>query len=492
MKVENEQTRERRQTHTGSDGHSVETPPHHQTQAERDDEIAALQQRSKHQTQTLEPPPEVPPAPPRRALMVVGVALLVLIVAGAVTLITRVSHEQALAKETEQLTVPTVAFVHPLAEKPDVELVLPGTLQAFAESPIFARTNGYLVRWYKDIGSRVSEGELLATIDTPEVDQELNQARATREQIVAQLELAKISSERWENLRKSDSVSAQEADQQTSGYRQAQANLAATEANVRRLEQLEGFKKVYAPFSGVITRRNVDPGALINAGTGAAGGRELFDIARIDPLRVYTDVPQAYAPFIKLGGHTAVTLQEFPGERFSAEVERTADAIDPTTRTLRTEVDVPNQSGRLLPGSFGEVHFAVGSNVNKVTVPVNAMLFRSEGPRLAVVGPDNKVQLRAISIGRDYGTTLEILAGISPEDRVVINPSDSLEDGQVVNLAPPSPGQGQDQSAQQPQTPQSTRQEENLPAQEQSNMPGQQGQQNRDNQKPGANKGRQQ
>jgi membrane fusion protein, multidrug efflux system len=492
MKVENEQTRERRQTHTGSDGHSVETPPHHQTQAERDDEIAALQQRSKHQTQTLEPPPEVPPAPPRRALMVVGVALLVLIVAGAVTLITRVSHEQALAKETEQLTVPTVAFVHPLAEKPDVELVLPGTLQAFAESPIFARTNGYLVRWYKDIGSRVSEGELLATIDTPEVDQELNQARATREQIVAQLELAKISSERWENLRKSDSVSAQEADQQTSGYRQAQANLAATEANVRRLEQLEGFKKVYAPFSGVITRRNVDPGALINAGTGAAGGRELFDIARIDPLRVYTDVPQAYAPFIKLGGHTAVTLQEFPGERFSAEVERTADAIDPTTRTLRTEVDVPNKSGRLLPGSFGEVHFAVGSNVNKVTVPVNAMLFRSEGPRLAVVGPDNKVQLRAISIGRDYGTTLEILAGISPEDRVVINPSDSLEDGQVVNLAPPSPGQGQDQSAQQPQTPQSTRQEENLPAQEQSNMPGQQGQQNRDNQKPGANKGRQQ
>jgi len=493
MKVENEQIRERRQASAGSDGHPQEKEPHHQTQAERDEEIAAMQQRSRHQTQAVEPPPEVPPAPPHRALMVVGVALLLLIVAGAVTLITRISHEKALAKETEQQSVPTVAVVHPLAEKPDVELVLPGTLQAYAESPIYARTSGYLVRWYKDIGSRVNEGELLATIDTPEVDQELNQARATRQQIVAQLELAKISAERWENLRNSDSVSAQEADQQTSGYRQAQANLAAAEANVRRLEQLEGFKKVYAPFSGVITQRNVDPGALINAGAGAAG-RELFDIARVNPLRVYTNVPQAYAPFIRLGAQTLVTLQEFPGERFSAEVERTAEAIDPNTRTLRTEVDVPNKSGRLLPGSFGEVHFAVGSNVNKVTVPVNAMLFRSEGPRLAVVGPDNKIQLRAISIGKDYGTTLEILAGISPQDQIVINPSDSLEEGQVVNLAHPSPGQGEDQSAaQQPQTPQSTRQEENLPAQQQSNLPGQPGRQSRDKQRPASNsKGRQQ
>jgi RND family efflux transporter MFP subunit len=493
MKVENEQIREQRQASAGSGGHPQEKEPHHQTQAERDEEIAAMQQRSRHQTQTLEPPPEVPPAPPRRALMVVGVALLVLIVAGAITLIARASHEQALAKETEQQTVPTVAVVHPLAEKPDVELVLPGTLQAFAESPIYARTSGYLVRWYKDIGSRVNEGELLATIDTPEIDQELNQARATRQQIVAQLELAKISSERWENLRKSDSVSAQEADQQTSGYRQAQANLAATDANVRRLEQLEGFKKIYAPFSGVITRRNVDPGALINAGAGATG-RELFDIARVDPVRVYTNVPQAYAPFIKLGEQTTVTLQEFPGERFSGVVERTAESIDPNTRTLLTEVDVPNKSGRLLPGSFGEVHFAIGSNVNKVTVPVNAMLFRSEGPRLAVVGPDNKIQLRAISIGKDYGTTLEILAGISPQDQIVINPSDSLEEGQVVNLAHPSPGQGEDQSAaQQPQTPQSTRQEENLPEQQQGNLPGQPGQQSRDKQKPTTNnKGRRQ
>src|SRR5262252_3896924 len=465
MKVGNEQTQEQRYATAGGDGHGQKAQPHHATKRELDDEIAAIQAHSRHQTTTIQPPPEISPAPPRRALILVGVALLVLLVAGAMTLISRESHERALAKETELETIPTVAVVHPLAEKPDEELVLPGSLLAYEESPIYARTNGYLVRWYKDIGSRVQAGELLAEIDTPEIDQELNQSRAARQQIAAQLELAKISAQRWENLRKSDSVSAQEADQQASGYKQAQANLAAADANVKRLEQLEGFKKVYAPFSGVLTKRNVDPGALINAGAGAAG-RELFDIARVDPIRVYTSVPQAYAPYIKVGASTTVTLQEFPGQKLDRKIARTAESIDPNTRTLLTEVDVPNRDGKLLPGSFGEVHFAVGSNVNKVTVPVNAMLFRAEGPRLAVVGPDNKIQLRAISIGKDYGTTLEILAGISPQDQIVINPSDSLEEGQVVNLAPPSPGQGQDQSAAQPsQTPESTRQEEDLPAQ---------------------------
>jgi RND family efflux transporter MFP subunit len=280
------------------------------------------------------------------------------------------------------------------------------------------------------------------------VDQELNQSRAARQQIVAQMELAKITADRWQNLLKTDSVSAQEVDQNTSGYKQAQANLAAADANVRRLEQLEGFKEVYAPFTGVLTKRNVDPGALINAGAQATG-RELFDIARVDPLRVYTSVPQAYAPFIKVGAKTFVTLQEFPGQRFVAIVVRTAEAIDPATRTLLTEVDVPNKEGRLLPGSFGEVHFAVGNGVNKVTVPVNAMLFRAEGPRVAVVGPDNKVQLRPINIGRDYGTTLEILGGVSPTDQIVVNPADSLENGQPVNVAQPQPQPGQAQPAQQ-------------------------------------------
>jgi RND family efflux transporter MFP subunit len=349
-------------------------------------------------------------------------------------------------------------------------------LQAFEESPIYARTSGYLVRWYKDIGSHVNEGELLATIDTPEVDQELNQTRAARQQIVAQLELAKISADRWENLRKSDSVSAQEADQQTSGYKQAQANLASADANVRRLEQLEGFKKVYAPFSGVLTKRNVDPGALINAGAGAAG-RELFDIARVDPLRVYISVPQAYSAYIKVGSTTTVTLQEFSGQKFSGKIARTAQSIDPSTRTLLTEVDVPNKDGRLLPGSFGEVHFAIGSNVDKVTIPVNAMLFRAEGPRLAVVGDDKKIQLRPISIGRDYGASLEILGGIAPGDLVVINPPDSLEEGQEVNIASAAkgPSQNEESPQQQQQQPKSPQEQENAPLQKQEQPGGQKG-----------------
>src|SRR5579871_5325033 len=442
MSAENRTSRtatDRKEGLAESQGDGTHSHAGHRTQADVDAEIAEIQEHSRHQPPSIQGAPDLPPAPPRKALMIVGVALLALLVAGAVTLLSHVTHERALAKETELQTIPTVAVVYPAAEKPDEELILPGSLLAYEESPIYARTSGYLVRWYKDIGSRVHEGELLATIDTPEIDQELNQARAGREQIVAQLELAKISAERWENLRKSDSVSAQEADQQTSGYKQAQANLAAADANVRRLEQLESFKKVYAPFSGVLTKRTVDPGALINAGAGAPG-RELFDIARVDPLRVYTSVPQAYAPFIKVGSSTAVTLQEFPGQKFSAKIARTAEAIDPSTRTLLTEVDVPNKDARLLPGSCGEVHFAVGSDVNKVTVPVNAMLFRSEGTRVAIVGADSKVELRPIVIGRDYGATLEVLDGISPSDRIVINPPDSLEAGQQVNIASPAPG----------------------------------------------------
>ena len=437
---------------TNPDGNARSSPPDQSPeqneehyaqseQAKRDEEIEALQKRARHQPQSIQRPPEMPPAPPRRALMIVGVLLVILLLAGGFTMFSRMSHERALAKETERDTVPTVNVVNPQSEKPDEDLVLPGSLQAYEESPIYARTNGYLVRWYKDIGSRVTKGELLAKIDTPEVDQELDQMRAARQQTLAQLELAKISADRWENLRKTDSVSAQEADQQTSGYKQAQANLAAADANVRRLEQLEGFKEVYAPFDGVLTRRNVDPGALINAGAGAAG-RELFDLARVDPLRVFTSVPQAYAPYIKVGAKTAVTLQEFPGQEFVATIARTAESIDPTTRTLLTEVDVPNKDGRLLPGSFGEVHFKVGNNVNKVTVPVNAMLFRAQNAQVAVIGQDNKVQLRAINIGRDYGTTLEILGGVAASDRIVVNPPDSLEDGQQVNVAQAQQNQG--------------------------------------------------
>ncbi len=384
-------------------------------------------------------PSDLGMAPVGRAKLLIGAALLVLITAGAVTFLNRKSETDALAKETEAVSIPTVAVVQPQSEPGNEELVLPGNLQAFEESPIFARTNGYLLRWYKDIGSKIEKGELLAAIDTPEVDQELSQARASREQIKAALGLAKISADRWANLRKTDSVSQQEADQQASGYQQALANLAAADANLRRLEDLESFKNVYAPFTGVLTRRNVEPGALINSGAQATG-KELFDISRVDPLRVYVSVPQAYAPNIKVGMKANVTLQEFPGQKFMGTVARTADAIDPATRTLNTEVDVPNKDGKLLPGSFGQVHFATGTSVPRITIPVNAMLFRAEGPRVAVVDRDNTVHLHPISIGRDFGATLEILGGLDVSDQIIINPSDSLDEGQPVHVAKPSVG----------------------------------------------------
>ena len=384
-------------------------------------------------------PSDLGPNPAGRAKLLIGAALLVLITAGAVTFLNRHTESNALAKETEAVSVPTVAVVQPASEPGNDELVLPGNLLAFEESPIFARTNGYLLRWYKDIGSKIQKGELLAAIDTPEIDQELSQARASREQIKAALDLAKISADRWANLLKTDSVSQQEADQEASGYQQALANLAAADANVRRLEELESFKNVYAPFSGVLTKRNVDPGALINSGAGVAG-KELFDLSRVDPLRVYVSVPQTYAPNMKVGMKANVTLQEFPGQKFLGTVARTADAIDPATRTLNTEVDVPNKDSKLLPGSFGQVHFATGTSVPRITIPVNAMLFRAEGPQVAVVDKDGKVHLRPISIGRDFGATLEILGGLDVSDRIIINPSDSLEEGQQVHVAKPSAG----------------------------------------------------
>lgn len=387
----------------------------------------------------IQRPADLPPAPPGRAKILVGAVLLVLITAGVVTFISRKGETDALAKETDAAAIPSVAVVQPSKGPGSDELILPGNLLAYEESPIFARTNGYLLKWYTDIGTHVKKGELLAKIDTPEVDQELSQAKASREQLKAALDLAKISADRWANLRKTDSVSQQEADQQSSGYQQAIANLAAADANVRRLEELESFKNVYAPFDGVITRRLVDPGMLINAGS--ASGAQMFNIARVDPLRVYVSVPQAYSPMMKPGVKAVVTLQEFPGQKFIGTVVRTADAIDTGTRTLNTEVDVPNKEGKLLPGSFGQVHFATGNAVPQMTIPVNAMLFRAEGAQAAVVGPDGKVTLRSIVIGRDFGNTIEILGGIEPTDQIVINPSDSLENGQQVRIAKPAGNQ---------------------------------------------------
>jgi RND family efflux transporter MFP subunit len=370
---------------------------------------------------------------PSHSARAAAIALLVLLVAGGFSIARRFSEHRALAQETEKLAVPAVAVVQPGAEAAQDELVLPAQLQAYVESSIYSRTSGYLLRWYKDIGSHVKKGELLAEIDTPEVDQELSQAKAARQQILAQMELAKTSAERWMNLRKTDSVSQQEADQQSSAYTQSQANLAAADANVRRLEQLESFKHIYAPFSGVITRRNTDVGMLINAGS-AAQTKELFDLAQFDPLRVYVNVPQTNATSIRHNMPAYIVLNEYPGQKFSGTVVRTADSIDPATRTMLTEIDVPNHDGHLLPGAYAQLHFAVPIQNTRISVPVNTLLFRPEGPQVAIVGGDDKVHLTTISIGRDFGNKVEILGGVHAGDRIVVNPADSLEDGQQVRV----------------------------------------------------------
>ena len=369
----------------------------------------------------------------RRWVVAALVAVVGLFAAGALSIKARAKEQVTLAADTARLAVTTVSAGYPQPEPRSNELELPGSVQAYTESPIYARTNGYLLHWYKDIGATVQKGELLADLDTPEVDQELSQSQAARQQMVAALELARTSADRWRELRKTDSVSQQELDQRTSDYAQAQANLAAADANVRRLQQLESFKHVYAPFAGVLTRRNVDIGALVNAGNGGSG-KELFNLALIDPLRVYVSIPEADAPAIRAGMRAWIALAEFPAARFTGTVVRTANAIDQNTRTLLTEVDVPNQDGRLLPGAYAQVYFDVPLNGGRLSVPSSAMLFRSEGPCVAVVGPGDRVQLRPIVIGRDFGTSLEILQGVRANDRVVENPPDSLETGQIVHV----------------------------------------------------------
>jgi RND family efflux transporter MFP subunit len=328
------------------------------------------------------------------------------------------------------------------------DLVLPGTLQAYVESPIYARTNGYLRKWYHDIGSRVNKGDLLADIDTPEVDQQLDQAKADLVTAQANEHLSQITETRYSELLKTDGVSKQEVDNATGDLAAKQAIVQSSQANVRRLSELKSFQKVYAPFSGVVTQRNVDIGTLINAGNGGTS-QQLFYLAQTDPIRVYVNVPEAYAPSIHKGLGAFLELAQYPGQKFQGEVVRTAEAIDLATRTLLTEVDVPNKSGLLLPGGYAQVHLLVHVQGERLQVPVNALLFRSEGLRAVVIDSNHRVRLQALAIGRDYGTSLEVLTGLKHDDWIVLNPPDSIENGEEVHvqevknpLAPaPAPGQ---------------------------------------------------
>ena len=382
----------------------------------------------------------------RRLFGVLLFGVLVLVVLGALTLFQRRSQYQALAKETETLAIPTVAVIHPITEPSEEGLVLPGSMQAYVESPIYARTNGYLKKWYRDIGSRVRAGELLADIDTPEVDQQLAQAKADLETSKANLSLSKITANRYQDLITSESVSKQEVDNAAGDLAAKQATVTSAEANVHRLSELESFKHIYAPFSGVITRRNVDIGTLINAGNGGST-QLLFSLAQTDPIRVYVNVPESAAPSIRPGLPANIELTQYPGRKFQGKVVRTAEAIDPATRTLLTEVDVPNKTGELLPGGYAQVHLGVQISGERLQVPVNALLFRSEGLRAVVVDENHKLHLQPLTIGRDYGVALEVLQGLRATDWIVLNPADSLEEGQQVNVkeaniksaTPPSP-----------------------------------------------------
>jgi RND family efflux transporter MFP subunit len=388
------------------------------------------------------------PTSGRRIFTVLFFVVILLVVFGGFTLFQRRAQYQALAKETETLAIPTVAVIHPTVEGSQEDLVLPGTLQAYVESPIYARTNGYLKKWYRDIGSRVQKGDLLAEIDTPEVDQQLSQARADLNTSKANSHLAEITATRYAELIKTDGVSKQEVDNALGDLEAKKAIVQSSEANVRRLEDLESFKRIYAPFSGVITRRNVDTGTLINAGNGGSS-QQLFFLAQTDPIRVYLNVPETSAPSVRAGLGAYLELTQYPGQKFEGKVVRTAEAIDTATRTLLTEVDVPNHNSALLPGGYAQVHLQVKVMSARLAVPVNALLFRSEGLRAVLVDANRKVHLTPLTIGRDYGTSLEVLQGLDQRDWIVLNPADSLEEGQEVRVKEiamnAAPAQGQQQ-----------------------------------------------
>ena len=373
-------------------------------------------------------------------------AVIAIIAAAAVvifTILPRIQARNTLAKETQEMAVPSVAVVHPQRTAPAQEVVLPANVQAYMDAPIYARTNGYLRRWYADIGTHVKAGELLAEIETPEVNQQLRQALADLATAQANVHLAQITAERYAGLLKTDSVSKQDADNAESDFAAKKASVQSAEANAKRLEDLQSFQKIYAPFDGVITARNTDIGALIDSGSGGGPRTELFHIAQPGRLRVYVNVPEVYSQAAKPGLTADLTLSEFPGRRFQGKLVRTANAIDPSSRTLLVEISVNNPTGELLTGAFAEVHLRLPGATSSYTLPVNTLLFRSEGLRVVVVS-NNKAELQPITIGRDFGSSVEVVAGLNGNENIVINPPDSIESGEEVRVVGSSaPGNAQ-------------------------------------------------
>jgi RND family efflux transporter MFP subunit len=371
----------------------------------------------------------------RSATPIVGAVLLILLVGVAAVhgISDRTRALATVASETRDMAVPTVATIAPEAGAPQELLTLPGTMQALADAPIYARTSGYLRAWHADMGTHVRAGQLLAEIDTPEVDQQLAQARADLLTAEANARLAQTTSERYRDLIASDSVSRQDVDNAVGALEARQAAVASAQANVRRLEQLHAFTRIDAPFDGVITARNVDVGALIDSGGNA---REIFHLAATRTLRVFVNVPQAYSRVAHVGVTADMTLREYPDRHFLGTLVRTSQSIDVGSRTLLSEFDVDNSKGDLLPGSYCDVHVKLPTPESTVRVPVSTLIFKSDGLQVATVGAGERIVLRTVTVGRDYGVAVEITSGVTAADRIVINPPDSLADGALVRVVP--------------------------------------------------------
>jgi RND family efflux transporter MFP subunit len=370
---------------------------------------------------------------PRNRWLGLAIALIVtaaLLVSG---IRSRVKARATLDAVAARMALPAVSVVSPKQTTPAEEIILPGNVQPFITSPIYSRTSGYLKKWYFDIGAHVKQGQLLAVIDTPEVDQQLQQSLSNLNTAKANLTLAEITKNRYQGLLKKNAVSQQDADNAVGTYDANKAIVDANQANVKQLQALQSFEKIYAPFDGVVTARNTDIGDLINSGSSGTAKTDLFHISQPGKLRVYVNVPEEYSQGIKVGMTADLSLAEFPGRKFQGKLVRTAEAINMTTRTLLIEIEVDNPTGTLLTGSYAEVHLKVATQASTLLLPVNALLFRSEGLRVGVV-KDGKVVLSAVTPGRDFGNQIEVVSGLQPADQVIINPPDSLVSGQQVQI----------------------------------------------------------
>jgi RND family efflux transporter MFP subunit len=380
------------------------------------------------------------PEPARRRTALLFAAIALVMVAGVIYsgIHSRAVAESRLKQRTEEAAIPSVNVVFPRQGAPTNEIVLPGITQAFTDAGIYARTNGYLKRWYFDIGAHVKKDQLLAEIDTPEVDHQLQQARADLDTAQANLNIAKITAARWQGLVNDGSVSQQETDQALSNLKAMQATVESNAANVGRLEQLQSFERIYAPFDGIITARTTDIGALIDAGA-STQPRELFHMAATHTLRVYVAVPEVYSPGMRSGGSATLTLEEFPGETFRGAIVRNTNSIDLASRTLLVEVDIHNPTGRLLPGAYVFVHLKLPAATHSVTIPSNTLIFRKEGLQVALAS-NGKTRLISVKINHDYGNSVEIVSGLQLTDAVIVDPSDSLLDGTPVRVSDTSKG----------------------------------------------------